>query len=508
MSRHGYKDEDLYEVSIDSMVVVETGTYNDNFLRPYKSGFNAKTHRLFDEYTNSGRNVSRSTLAGIAGQIITPSSEASEKVDVANGWDTRRLRFFIRASCGLKGDLGAPTIEFITGFTDYADLTIDGKIDPNCRLYFNNSVIARQSVVRRDGVRQNQLHIVDASHVLVSPDVTGDRRSYDRYDQRANIELCTPMDVFGAMVRHEYPEDEVHDRRNVFHRDTVRKSRRSNGLATSFLDRTIKGVQQAERLQAGGNDFVGEDETIWTSARDQVSEALFTDDRFLSWLDDNTSYGQDRYITYRDLLTAFPGLENYVEVALLTTPQRKSLSERGDSEYWDNSLPETVVASVLGFSVPAIMMDLMLGRLSFMITNETLDGQPDIEIRNFRSLAGNELDVTPYVESAESRILTEVFPDISHHNNISLTIVMNVDVLGDTNMTISYNGGPDTRYTMPSFADGLFAPIISPMDGTLDDLASSIICLTEKEEMNDDDTYKPRNRRDRNERSNRDSGRI
>ena len=67
-------------------MMVESGTYNQEFTRPYVGSTDSDVVSLYREQTNNGRQVDRNTLAGIAGRLVAPSAVPEAQVSVANGW--------------------------------------------------------------------------------------------------------------------------------------------------------------------------------------------------------------------------------------------------------------------------------------------------------------------------------------------------------------------------------------------------------------------------------------
>lgn len=501
---------EMYQVDIVQFLMIETGTYNDTHLRPYQSVFNGTVQKLFEESTDGGNNLTAASLAGVAGSVLQPTTRAGRRADISNGWDTRRFRFIIVAECGIPGNSGSPTREYITGYTDHADTSISGELDSKMQLRFNTSMIARSLDVKDHGVRRTIQQPVNSSHILTAADIAptrrGDRGSSRFRHDRTDDGLCllTPMDVLGQMLHSEYPDEEIIDPRAVMRGDTIRKSRRSNGLATNYLERTLRGVNEARRqLDADVGSLVSgtSSSSTYATARAMpgVKEDAVSNDRFMMYLDENTHYGEDHYITLGEMLRLFDGLDRIMNIRPLTTPQRQALPSRGSSEYWDTEGPETIIATVLGFSIPGLMMDYLITKYAFYASNDTLTGDFIFEEIDGDSIPCAGTDLTPALEAIQSRILREVMPDLTHQNNCTLQVWMRVDILGDTTMTIIYNNEQETDFIMPSFADALFAPVISEHNDNLIDLSATLLQLTNPDEENNYRDNAPRRRSSREE---------
>ena len=77
-------------------------------------------------------------LAGIAGSIVKPTAQTCGMVDIPQGWGGDRLRFCMEVE--ITSHAGGRTLEYITGYTDTMGATLTGNIDPQMRLFINNTV--------------------------------------------------------------------------------------------------------------------------------------------------------------------------------------------------------------------------------------------------------------------------------------------------------------------------------------------------------------------------------
>ncbi len=83
-------------------------------------------------------------FGGIAGQLVSPSAAPHGAIGIANGWDTRRLRFILEYH--VQMNTGAYCIYYIQGYTDHPGIIMRGpnsKFDDNM-LFFINSITAIQ----------------------------------------------------------------------------------------------------------------------------------------------------------------------------------------------------------------------------------------------------------------------------------------------------------------------------------------------------------------------------
>ena len=76
---------------ITKLMMVETGTYNDQFFRPYRTNMDMGVLASFQEATHAMPRITPTSIAGIASQIMAPTAEPQGNVNIVNGWDTRRF---------------------------------------------------------------------------------------------------------------------------------------------------------------------------------------------------------------------------------------------------------------------------------------------------------------------------------------------------------------------------------------------------------------------------------
>jgi len=111
--------------------------------------------------------------------------------------------------------------------------------------------------------------------------------------------------------------------------------------------------------------------------------------------------------------------------------------------------------------------------MQFSVTNMNLTGQPQFTILQDQQTGRpmfdtfiDGMDMTRFLQRFHMTIINEIMANISYGNQHSYMIFMNVNILGDTYIKLSLNGGPQMEYLMPSFCDALVAPVVTfnPID--------------------------------------------
>lgn len=450
-------------MEVTKFIMTETGTYNAPYLRPFKSQMDGHVIQQFQEATQGGTHVTPNNLAGIASSIIKPTAQPYGMVNIDNGWDTRRCRFLLEII--FHAGYGFANKQIIMGYSDHVGFSTNHHIDPNMRLYFNNSITLKTTM--RDGVAFTGM--ADASQILI-PQVT--MQTPNAYG--TNAISMRPCDVVSNMSTKELSGD-VHDFRTMFF-EGPKKSRRSNNIAPDFISTVIRGLNSAIRLNPDARDKTQAE--LYTNARDNIRDGLMSNDPFMRIITQKTGYSERGYVTYAELCAHFPTADQRCMFTPLVSVLRNGMhaSVSGAGEYWSVTTSEAVLATTLLHAIPSIMLECMVTKCVIIATNETHDGSVYIELRNPASFTDG-VDMQSYLMRLEDRMRFEVFNDISSNNLINFRVQMMVDVAGESRITISYASQPEVEFIMPSFSDGLMSPLVTSNRMDLSVIASDMDCL-------------------------------
>lgn len=447
---------------ITNLVLTMTGTYNDVVSRPYTTNFDGAQLGAIQEATHGGRMLEQTNLAGVAGSIIRPLTEPQGIIPIANGWDTKRFRFFMRV------EHPHGIVQYLTGYTDDADVSYANTLNPNMRLYFNNSIMTRPLTVATSFGAQTQYAVSDASHIL-----SGEfNPTFGRINETTHT--MRPEDLL-KHVGTTSMLGNVIDTRTSFAQNKLKKSRRSNGAPTSYLSRV---------LQAHANSVISADaaedshQKILNRAAGSVREGLITHDLFLAAAQYQTSLTEGSSLTYRELCGMSPGLDDRADVVFPQT--LKSFDGHGDmpshirgsTAYWTETTNEALFCTILSQSIPGIMTDLMIQKIGFMATNRTVHGGIEIKITNILSFA--DIDLGPFIDTFLARLEYEVLRDLTQNNQIDMNLMVFYDLMGESRFDITLFNGPETTFVTPSFSDALFTPVITNSADTFQKMAFDI----------------------------------
>lgn len=459
-------------MNITMLKLLETGTYNDMTLRPFTAvSSNSRALSSLQEATRGGQNIAPTQLAGVAGGIIRPSTEPIGQANIVNGWGEKRFLFFMEIK---DTDLvGNETIQYLTGYSDYLAGTKTGNIDPNMRFYINNSIHMKSLTHMTPVGRVNSLTVSEASHVLTGQYQPG----LQKIDQTA-VCLQRPQDVFANLQSSEWRgfSNEVFDPRPIYSSERVKLSRRTNAVVPHYLSKILSAGAQAYSM----SDPNAERSEIFTTAEGAVAERTYSHDNTLFELHRKTSFCEGQSFTFHELEQLCPHLHHVTEMIFQGQTVRTDANlptmpthERGETSGWNGNNHETIWATILANTVPAAMMHAMLLRVGFIVHNHTVDGQLEVTILHAQQFA-KEVDPIPFVENFKFRLVNEIIRDLMFGMPVSMSIEGHFHILNESRLTISIGGQPAIPFAIPTFSDGLFAPVVTLGQQRLTDLANDL----------------------------------
>jgi hypothetical protein len=472
-----------------------SGTYDDIHLRPFVPHFDGHIQNELDEATEGGANFSREALVGVAPKIIQISSDVHCAAPIVNGFNEERYHFCIDISPRSRGGIQSDMRYILTGYSDYAGANDHGTrgvtIDPDLRLYLNAAYVVRDTVAAYGhGVHS----VITESHqFLHNPKAANDfMESISLFAQR-------PEDVFGLIDQNTNPLMDrvnqnagyrVDDYRNSVN-VSMKRNRRDMNTSAGWLSNTLGSFASAVKSNTDTEDsatFVGEDDNVYSKARDKSRERSLGSSPLLRTLVVNYDLTKNGYITYSDLCAVIADLDR---VTVINTPSY-GLYSRGSQEHWHGSDDGAVACQMILTQLPSILQRHCIGAFSFHATNTLTSAQIAMLPRgtyvdsydvssshvitplSFDSFASN-VDLSQDIYIAMESIAREILAPLSMNHQLDYDVTVNCDMLGDTSVSISI--GDDraiTDRTAPSFCDHLYSPNLTDQQYGTEDMLSDV----------------------------------
>lgn len=481
------------QTQIEMFIMSQTGTYQEQTIRPFRTQVADATINQLVEATYGGQRLGVAAIDGIASQVIQPSASTEGTVGIPEGWNSRRFRFIMRVIETQPFIPDEKTIRIFFGYTDQCDVSYGNNIDPQMRIYFNSETTIRDKISAgiNGPVRQA---IVTGSNQIITPAKinTAGREGSPNYSF-----LIRPEDVFSiketelstAMAAQNIPGgiDQSYNYNAIAGVGQFQLSRRRDTSPTRYIADTLGAMQHAvsesEMLNLG-NDYGGglSNVHVYGEAAARAANTQIGSDVFLAKLRDHLGYMEKGYVTFQELAGLFPEVTDFGRTTHVGMDDGRSIrkvSQVEDSSHWAGADNTTIAASLLAQVVPAIMMDNFIRSIGFAITNSMMPGQYSF-IPHPQQTASivSELNMIPYLQEFERRLNVDAINSITRYGQIPFSISMSSDLAGDSVIDISLDGEPIQRYVAPTFTDSLFSPMVSTDQQAVNKVSNDMIFLT------------------------------
>lgn len=442
-------------IKVVSLHLRETGTYNEQFRRPYETELTGEVTGQILNNLQSEETITPAMFSGVVNQFIRPTAAPEASILIPEGWGTKRMLFILKVQVTDK--FGTSYLQCMTGWTETPDVNLfTGSIDPQMVFHINNVVQIRSQLVNQGFGNVQTGNVIDCSHVLIDDQWQG------IYQPNGRKTLLRPEDLYSSigvsMLSDEIARSGSFDGRSAL-MNQAKKSRRANGVASNYVSDVVTNFVNAANIP--GTSAAEDPQEVITNARQYAREGSADRDPFMQAI--STLNGglpvSDRF-TYQELCRLDPETDrkSYILDNSLV-PSRYGMHQAGQTAFWNGQDRHTQVAVILSNSVPSLMMMHTITRMSIFSTNMDFTGRITTRIGDVAGLVEN-MDMTRPAQAFIARFEKELLPDISYGGQVGFGIQMIVDLLGETRLTLTLDG-TTYDYATPSFCDAMFAPVIT-----------------------------------------------
>lgn len=440
-----------YKVDVEELVLIESGAYSDQFLRPYVTEVKGSLVEKIEERFHKTRRFTPSILASIANQFIVPDYFVRGVIEIPHGWGTRRGRFILTLS--IKLGTGDRLRQVVMGFTNTVGFTTKN-VDYDMEFYINNTFMLHERVSRdRDG-RNSRVWVPSLTN-----DVLSDRDNAGMRSRGKMLFTMRPEDVYSTLDSDQTSRlvDDLTDTRVTLSKNAI-KSSTNNRLGSRFMAKVLHGRQKA----IDNEDFANAAVEVNASAQGYVQELYASDDVFMSLLSSirGTTMALDNF-TFQDLLQIDPEVDRRTDKKLLDNEARAMTNFRNDNandlagqEEWDR------VAALIGIAVPALMLECGIHNVSFKVHNQELGNQWLFLPENARSLVKG-MDISSFLDTFEERLIDELLMPITGGNRFDIGLDVTCRAFGEIDFTMFWDGENHGRYVIPCFTNAIASPIVT-----------------------------------------------
>jgi len=454
MSAMPYENS-IVNLEVLSLILTNTGAYKNPVIRPYQTTLNSQTFNDFQNKMSQYQNVNISPkmIAGVTNNIITLRPIGEETLPITNGWGSDRFRFILMVRIHSK--LGNPRVCYFSGYSDYADQSYSGLIDPEMRFHINSYTIIEEQHITTPNGAGIMPRIVESSNIF-RPNEIGSNQI---------VNYIRPNDVFQVMessyLQNGSPNNalSVFDTRSNYDQHT--KSYRENNYSLSYLTKLInnytKSARHVGRQSYGDNDRL----TLLSGAIDDSEARSLIENPFIKALAKaySTSYNTVNNFTLNILTQIDPTVASKINYIAPNREAMGMMSANLDSSEWYFQDRTTIAAQSIVTSLSSLMYDLTISSIKLVSTNMVINGRPQTTLIDVKSLLS--VDITPFVQEFVDRLENEVMYEMTFMNQDSYQLQLEMDIFSVARISLALGGSQMIPYTLPMFADTNFSPVIT-----------------------------------------------
>jgi len=450
--------EYLTDGSLGVDISPKTGAYKDVYRRPYE--LNASQHSLGELEEMIGRQndiagkVSALSIAkNLPGMFKLSDRPSDQRVGIAHGWSTVRLRFLMEVETPSHGGM---QISYIQGYTDYHDPSLSGTIDPHMPFNINSITTVRRV---NDQVTGAPITHVQSSFNVVNDPLTNSNTIEDTTQE---LKLIRPKDVLeGIGYVETFGNDAAVtavDNRNTYD-GNAKASNRTNNVASEHMASVINGYINGNNYTDVGYDRA---DTL-NHAAASVSEQKMSNIPFIEALHTLTGAALPVTFTLAQVDQISPGIGSRTYQPRNGNEQMintGNILDSNDTEDLFRMSTESTIANTISEGVTSLLVENLLSGIDFTCTNMTPNPEPEFFLTNVDSFIQG-IDKTAYVNRFIDKFTALIMSTVTMDNSIGVRLLVHADVLGDTAISVSINNGPDVLFRLPTFCDSLYNPNIA-----------------------------------------------
>lgn len=470
----------------------------NGYLPVYNRSFNinANDRRVVDELANATQdwsNITSASIASVSSKLILPSTTVGEEVFIENGLGDYRFVFMIAIE---EHDTVAmsslPKVVVISGYTDRVDTTYNGIFAPDTKLFINQVISVNQAV-------RNYSRITSVDHLYNGG--TYDAYGHSNFKRNAYtdtlINTLRPEDVICEMEltdRAQSTNAVVFNTTSSVKPNTQTRARRQDTLASRYISNIVGSLVYDGNMDLNSNDYGWNSNQFsgrsidYNGARSRVRSRRTTSDSLIHRLSTYTEFGTGGYIQFCDLEYEVPNIAGDNTTILRRDKlQTTRKYNPDDSNEWYGADNATLMATIIAQSLPAIMASNLVTYLNISFTNRTTTGEFIVTLNNSTSsndigiaTFGDYIDPIKQYRNMESVIITELIPMIMFDETMELEISVETDLLVESLIYISIDGGPYEQFVMPMFCDALVSPLVTTDRRVLNNVTQSLRGLADE----------------------------
>lgn len=451
-----------------ALFIPVNGEQNMHF-RSYTSRLDNNTLSAMTSVTQGGLDTSRQAMSRVAPMVLSPSSNSQGVVNISEGWGGRRYSVILEFSVRTPF---ATSKEIIIGYTDYLDVSLQGTISPYTTIHPNSHTVT--SVTENIGYNGTTMaYTCTQANQILTP------VSYTTHDNQQVIASSPirPVDNLHAMQLRSYNlAGDTLDTRSSLNNSYL-NSRQDNTVTSRYLSRICEAYKKSRFT----NTELGEQQVCSGAINTpEMSEDLPFTNVIFNQLKEQTQFSTQRAITYAELASVWPNLENVKVVMPASNGQESNAMY---SNHWGGNTLETQVAFIVARVLPSLLAPNLIAGYAFSMHNypDPNNFMPGDTSINYTTLSVNwmlDLGNGPIrLQQIEAVMKTDIHNQILALGVGNYMLQVRSNMYGSVHLEISLDGQPAVDYSAPMYCDSLFTPIIASSNMASDAMVSDMDTL-------------------------------
>lgn len=444
---------------IEDLTYIPMGNYVPMFNRPYtvnatKDAIDTISERMHD--TKSGK-ITPNIVNGVAAQVIQPSAVGYQTF-INNDWISTKKYIFLLKVKSLDAT-GVEINSYIQGYTEYDGITNTGNIDGNLNHFINNVIETTEMTIN------TPLGIIRKEKLYKIYNIFFNGGFNEVYTQRPSdiLENINLLNMSNFIQDPNMTVNYMGNYMNSVDTKTISSSI-DNNITTQYLSKILTtGVLNHKDKDIFINSYeIGNGVT----PESQIPDPSVHDNRFLKYISRMAGYKIVREVfNFQTLMNIDPTIYNRFKVLNITKnyvdPTISNTPEVGD--YWNGQDPVTVKAYSLIENSVSLATKYGFNKIFFTASNMTNPtGIAEVFITNFNSFINlEEMEFNYLLELFKEKFITEIFLNETNSGILPMHLECYIDLLGTSKINLSFAGYPNNWYTIPTFANSNFAPVVT-----------------------------------------------
>jgi hypothetical protein len=488
------------QITVESLVFVPTGTYQDQYRRPWVTEVNQDNiNQVYETVSHAYRDYQAKVASGaaapdgsyminpldlsnVSSSFIRPAAaaEAKARVRLEHGLGYQTARFIMVINVMRHGAV-EPNRYVINGYTNHLGLhqkhgragqnNSDFAVDQQMEMTVN-SIMEVRNVYRNYGYgEQMSTEMVSVNQVLIDT-------QFETVDNAEVIRL-RPYEVSAALARMHDPQV---NRTGVTTNDTRYVQTGTPELSdvhhtnpNDYMARIISGLANGRDLavRTGQSGFVDP----YNNAMRELRDASSRNDPFLKAIANFGDGIVSATFTFRDLLHVDPNAEadgicfiNMRDYGSMANVRGQNMAIGNSTSEWHGQDLPTQWAAQLANMLSPMMMDMAMRKVDIIATNSF--GEVFCKATNALPFVKG-VNLTPQLQALDRLFYQQFVAPMSIDNQMRYDIDVNADLFGEITIKISVGGSPHYVYVFPAFMSSAMSPVLTTRPDTLDHIATS-----------------------------------